>query len=68
MRLVPTLIFQGLRDQAIPETLARRASALIPQSRVVMVDSGHLFQPSNPEIVAKELLGFFAGLPSPGLD
>ena len=58
---IPTLIFQGSRDRAIPETFARRASALIPQSRVVMVDSGHFIPLSNPEVVSRELLGFFEG-------
>jgi pimeloyl-ACP methyl ester carboxylesterase len=62
--LIPTLIFQGSRDKAIPETFARRASALIPQSRVVVVDSGHFIPLSNPEAVAEELLCFFAGAAS----
>jgi pimeloyl-ACP methyl ester carboxylesterase len=57
--LVPTLIFQGSRDKAIPEMFARRASSLIPRSRVVMVDSGHFIPLSNPEVVARELLSFF---------
>jgi hypothetical protein len=39
--LIPTLIFQGSRDAAILEVFARRASALIPQSKVIMVASGH---------------------------
>jgi pimeloyl-ACP methyl ester carboxylesterase len=56
---IPTLIFQGSRDKAVPEQFARRASALIPQSRVVMVDSGHFIPLNNPEVVAAELLGFF---------
>jgi pimeloyl-ACP methyl ester carboxylesterase len=59
--LIPTLIFQGSRDTAIPETFARRASALIPQSKVIMVDSGHFIPLNNPEIVAAELLRFFDG-------
>jgi hypothetical protein len=39
--LIPTLIFQVSRDAAILEVLARRASALITQSKVIVVDSGH---------------------------
>jgi pimeloyl-ACP methyl ester carboxylesterase len=58
--LVPTLIFQGLRDKAIPQGFAQRASALIPQSEVVMVDSGHFIPLHSPEVVAAELLRFFA--------
>jgi pimeloyl-ACP methyl ester carboxylesterase len=56
---VPTLIFQGSRDQAVPAQFAQRACALIPQSKVVMVDSGHFIPLNNPEAVAAELLGFF---------
>ena len=58
--LVPTLIFQGSRDRAIPQGFAQRASALIPQSEVVMVDSGHFIPLHSPEVVAAELLRFFA--------
>jgi pimeloyl-ACP methyl ester carboxylesterase len=58
--LVPTLIFHGAHDQAVPKRFAQRASALIPRSRVVVVDSGHFIPLSNPEAVAAELLHFFA--------
>jgi pimeloyl-ACP methyl ester carboxylesterase len=58
---IPTLIFQGSRDRAIPETFARRACALIPQSKVIMVDSGHFIPLNNPDVVAGELLHFFEG-------
>jgi pimeloyl-ACP methyl ester carboxylesterase len=57
--LVPTLIFQGSHDRAIPQGFAQRASALIPQSKVVMVDAGHFIPLSNPETIAGELLDFF---------
>ena len=63
--LVPTLIFQGSRDPAIPETFARRASALIPHSKVIMVDSGHFIPLNNPQVVAAELLRFFAADATP---
>lgn len=59
--LIPTLIFQGSRDQAIPEGFAQRASTLIPRSKVVTVDSGHFIPLNNPDVVATELLSFFAG-------
>jgi pimeloyl-ACP methyl ester carboxylesterase len=58
--LIPTLIFQGSRDKAIPEGFAQRASTLIPRSKVVTVDSGHFIPLNNPEVVAAELLNFFA--------
>jgi pimeloyl-ACP methyl ester carboxylesterase len=56
---IPTLIFQGSRDKAVPEQFAQRACALIAQSKVVMVDSGHFIPLNNPEVVAAELLCFF---------
>jgi len=58
---VPTLIFQGSRDKAVPERFAQQACALIPQSKVIMVDSGHFVPLNNPEVVATELLRFFGG-------
>jgi pimeloyl-ACP methyl ester carboxylesterase len=59
--LMPTIIFQGSRDKAVPKDFATRASALIPRSKVVTVDSGHFIPLNNPEVVASELLQFFAG-------
>ncbi len=58
---IPTLIFQGSRDKAVPERFAQRACALIPQSKVITVDSGHFIPLNNPEVVATELLRFFGG-------
>jgi pimeloyl-ACP methyl ester carboxylesterase len=58
---VPTLIFHGSRDKAVPQGFALRASSLIPQSRVIMVDSGHFIPLSNPETISRELLLFFGG-------
>jgi pimeloyl-ACP methyl ester carboxylesterase len=56
---IPTLIFQGSHDKAVPEVFAHRASALIPQSKLVMVDSGHFIPLNNPGVVAAELMSFF---------
>jgi pimeloyl-ACP methyl ester carboxylesterase len=56
---LPTIIFQGLHDPALPRTFAERAGALIPNSKLVMVDAGHLIPLNNPEVVATELLRFF---------
>ena len=58
---IPTLIFQGSRDKAVPEGFAQRASALIPRSKVITVDSGHFIPLNNPDVVATELLRFFGG-------
>jgi pimeloyl-ACP methyl ester carboxylesterase len=56
---VPTLILHGSKDRAIPLGFASRASTLIPQSRVVMVDSGHFLRLNNPEQISSELFLFF---------
>lgn len=56
---MPTVVFQGSRDRAVPESFARRASALIPNCEMVTVDAGHFIPLNNPECVATELLRFF---------
>lgn len=58
---IPTLIFHGAHDTAIPEQFAQRASALIPDSKVLVVDAGHFIPLNNPDVVASELLTFFGG-------
>lgn len=62
---MPTLIFHGSQDDAIPESFARRASALIRQSTLVMLDAGHFIPLHQPEAVAARLAGFFGGRPEP---
>jgi pimeloyl-ACP methyl ester carboxylesterase len=61
---MPTLIFHGSRDAAIPEAFARRASSLMPNASMVTLDSGHFIPLHQPESVAARLAGFFAGEPS----
>jgi pimeloyl-ACP methyl ester carboxylesterase len=56
---MPTLIFHGSHDPAIPEEFARRASKLIPNANMVTVESGHFIPLSQPESVAMQLAGFF---------
>jgi len=58
---VPTLIFHGAHDIAVPALFAQRASSLLPQAKVLVVDSGHFIPLSNPEMVATELRRFFEG-------
>ena len=63
---MPTIIFQGLHDPALPRMFAERASASIPNSRVVMVEAGHFIPLNKPDVVAAELLRFFeeTGVPA----
>jgi pimeloyl-ACP methyl ester carboxylesterase len=56
---MPTLIFQGTQDVAIPETFALRASALMPNASMVTLESGHFIPLHQPEPVATRLAGFF---------
>jgi pimeloyl-ACP methyl ester carboxylesterase len=58
---IPTLIFQGSHDKAVPKQFAQRGRALVPQSKVVMVDSRHFIPVDNADVVAAELLRFFGG-------
>lgn len=58
--LMPTLIFYGLRDVAIPSAFAQRAATLIPNSELVHVDSGHFIPLNRPALVASHLAQFFA--------
>jgi pimeloyl-ACP methyl ester carboxylesterase len=57
--LMPTLIFHGAQDAAIPEAFARRASELIPNASLIRLDSGHFIPLDRPEPVAAGLAGFF---------
>jgi pimeloyl-ACP methyl ester carboxylesterase len=60
--LVPTLIFHGNQDRAVPKLFAQRASALIPKSEFHPVDAGHFIPLSSPGLVAAELRRFFGVL------
>ena len=62
--LIPTLIFHGDQDIAIPEAFARRASELIPNASLVRLESGHFIPLDQPEPVAVGLAGFFDRHPS----
>ena len=59
---MPTLIFHGSHDAAIPEAFARRASSLMPNASMVTLDSGHFIPLHQPESVATQLAGFFRGV------
>ena len=56
---MPTLIFHGSRDAAVPEAFAHKASSLIPNSSMVTLDSGHFIPLHQPELVAANLARFF---------
>jgi pimeloyl-ACP methyl ester carboxylesterase len=57
---MPTLVVHGRRDPAIPADFARRASALLPNARLLTLDAGHFLPLHEPEAVAAGLDCFFA--------
>jgi pimeloyl-ACP methyl ester carboxylesterase len=69
--LMPTMILHGSGDVAIPEAFAHRATRLMPNATMHIVDSGHFIPLSQPATVAKSLDQFFhAGKvgPVPGVN
>lgn len=54
----PTLIVWGKRDPVIPLRLGRRAAAAIPGAELVVLDTGHSPQVSDPEGFAAHLVPF----------
>jgi pimeloyl-ACP methyl ester carboxylesterase len=57
---MPTLIFHGRQDPAIPESFARRAAALMPNASMISLESGHFLPLHQPERIAAGLAQFFA--------
>ncbi len=56
---IPTLIFHGEHDTAVPQSFAIRAAGLIPESEVILLDAGHFLPMSRPARIARELQRFF---------
>jgi pimeloyl-ACP methyl ester carboxylesterase len=65
--LVPTLVFHGSKDPAVPELFARRACDLMPNSELILLDSGHFLPISQPVAVAEALARFFGTAESAAL-
>jgi haloalkane dehalogenase len=55
----PALILNGSVDPVVPEALARRVSDLLPESELILLDSGHFLPLHEPRIIARELVRFF---------
>lgn len=54
-----TIIFHGANDPAIPVSFAYRAAALIPNSKLAIVEGGHFVPLNCPEVVSGGLDLFF---------
>jgi len=52
----PTVVVWGRHDPVLPLTAAETAHGLIPESRLVVIDSGHSPHTTNPEAVAAHLV------------
>ncbi len=62
--VAPTLIVHGLKDPAVPVTFARRASELMPNAELMLLDCGHFVPLSEPTIVASALARFLGNIGS----
>lgn len=63
----PTLVFHGSQDPAVPEAFARRACELMPNSELILLDSGHFLPVNEPVAVAEALGHFFGSVETEGL-
>ncbi|HEY2161908.1 MAG TPA: alpha/beta hydrolase [Solirubrobacteraceae bacterium] len=68
---VPTLLIWGRRDPVVRPRAGKTAQKLIPGSKLVVIDSGHQPQTTDPAAVAAELIpladsAFNNGADSPG--
>jgi pimeloyl-ACP methyl ester carboxylesterase len=54
----PTLLIWGRHDPVLPLPVGETAERLIPGSRLVVIESGHLPHTTNPAAVAAELIPF----------
>lgn len=57
----PTLIVHGSSDHVAPVALAEQTSARIPDSRLVLVNGGHLISLTVPDQLAADVHAFLAG-------
>lgn len=51
--LAQTLVIHGSKDPALPEAFANRARDLMPNSELILLDSGHFLPITEPVAVAK---------------
>ena len=54
----PTLIMAGTDDPLVPLANAKMLKALIPNSRLELIDDGHMFLVTKPKLCAGMIEGF----------
>jgi poly(3-hydroxyalkanoate) depolymerase len=57
----PTLVMSGTDDPLVPVANARLLAHLIPAAELELVDDGHLFVVTSPEVTAKRVEKFLDG-------
>jgi poly(3-hydroxyalkanoate) depolymerase len=57
----PTLVLMGQDDPLVPPVNGRILARLIPNSRLQMIDDGHLFMVTRPDETARVIEGFLSG-------
>ena len=62
MIAAPTLLVWGKHDPVIPLRIGRRIERRIPDSQLVVIDSGHVPHTTEPRRVAKALERFVRAL------
>jgi pimeloyl-ACP methyl ester carboxylesterase len=65
--LAPTLVVHGSKDPAVPEAFADRTRDLMPNSVLVLLNSGHFLPLTEPAAVAKAMVRFFGNDAGVGL-
>jgi len=56
----PTLILAGTDDPLVPAFNARLLARLIPNSRLELIDDGHLFVVTHPDKTARTVENFLS--------
>jgi pimeloyl-ACP methyl ester carboxylesterase len=59
----PTRILWGKKDRAIPQSVGRATQKWLPQSKLEIIDTGHVVFSSEPEAFLRIIEPFLASLP-----
>lgn len=62
---LPVLVVHGTRDAIVPMANAERLAALLPRSRLMKIDAGHVPMVTRPREISRAIQSFMADLPGP---
>lgn len=54
----PMLILQGKKDMLVPMAAAREHERIVPQSKLVVIEGGHVAHFKQPDLVTQELIPY----------